>query len=245
MSFSFQHFTIQQDQCAMKVGTDGMLLGAWARAWHIPEPGHILDIGTGTGILALMLAQRSPRTLIDALEIEALAAQQALENVQASPWKERIQVIHQAIQDWQPEYAYDLLVCNPPYFSDALSTGNQARNLARQTHRLNPAELLHTQRLLKPEGTLSLVLPVQNSASFKVLALKSGLKLTRQCSVQHSTKHPISRLLMEWQKQPGDDKYVFQEEALILKEGPDFSKAYRQLTAGYHLGSPHAPAADF
>lgn len=234
----------------MKVGTDGMLLGAWAKAWtqalNPADTGYILDIGTGTGILALMLAQRSPHAVIDALEIEAQAAQQAHHNVQASPWGQRIHVHHLAVQDWQPRSLYDLLVCNPPYFSQALSTGSQARNLARQTHTLDHAELLEqADRLLKPLGLLSLVLPAENGQAFEDLAQQSSFGLRRRCRVQHSHKHPVSRWLMEWQKESKAQDLSPKEESLILKDGQAFSKAYRQLTAGYHLGSPHAPAADF
>lgn len=224
----------------MKVGTDAMLLGAWTQ----PRAGRILDLGTGTGILALMMAQRTPEAQIDALEIEAMAAKQAQENVASSPWKERIQVAHQAVQNWLPGYQYDLIICNPPYFSQALSTGQPARDLARQTHTLSHTQLLEeAQRLLKPRGHLSLVLPLIQAQNFDILAQGlAQMTLKRRCLIRHSPEHAVSRCLMEWQE--GVFNHTVHTEILDLKDGEEYSQQYRKLTAGYPLGSPYAPAAD-
>lgn len=120
--FRFKQFTIQQEDAAMKVGTDGVLLGAWA---SVPEPGsRVLDVGTGTGLIALMIAQRAGDVRVDALEIDASSASQANENFQNSPWKERLNCVHSSFQDYasQCDLPYDLIICNPPFFSGSKKT---------------------------------------------------------------------------------------------------------------------------
>lgn len=133
-SFKFKQFTIFHDKCAMKVGTDGVLLGAWAPA---DKAKRILDVGTGTGLIALQLAQRNPHARITAIEIDAAAAGQATENVSHSPWADRVEVICHDFRDYQPENRFDLIVSNPPYFIDALKCPDEQRCTARHAGNLN------------------------------------------------------------------------------------------------------------
>ena len=150
--FQFKQFTIWQDQTAMKVGTDGVLLGAWSRA---AQTGSILDIGTGTGLLALMMAQRTPaRVTIEGIEIAEKAYQQAKENIKNSPWHKRICLYHQSYQDFYSQYqkAFDLIITNPPFFDNSLQGEQTDRNLARHSHSLSIQDLLQeVSRQLKKQ----------------------------------------------------------------------------------------------
>jgi tRNA1Val (adenine37-N6)-methyltransferase len=176
--FQFKQFTIQQDRCAMKVGTDGVLLGAWV---DHKNANNILDIGTGTGLIALMLAQRSS-ALIDAVEIDPVAAEQALSNVKNSPWENRISVFPSSIQEYTLNSAnrYDLIVTNPPYFINSLPAPDQQRNQARHGFSLSIPEIIAcVSKLLTPDGKLAIILPVdiypyltETSYAFKLFPIK-------------------------------------------------------------------------
>lgn len=157
--FKFKQFTVFHDKCAMKVGVDGVTLGAWA---NVDNAKNILDIGTGSGLIALMLAQRS-NAIIDAIDIEENAVLQAQENVDNSSWKERIHVKNCSIQDFTrtTDNKYDLIVSNPPYFLESLKTPSEKRNLARHADELTHEDLLDCSiKLLNPSGIVSFILPV-------------------------------------------------------------------------------------
>ncbi|MGY3942236.1 tRNA1(Val) (adenine(37)-N6)-methyltransferase [Aeromonas tecta] len=175
--FSFKQFHIEHDRCAMKVGTDGILLGAWA---PIAEARRVLDIGTGSGLIALMLAQRSTIDChIDGVELDKDAAAQARENVTASPWANRVNIIKCAIQDYQAA-PYDLIVANPPYFVAGQSFSDPARALARHTGGLDPHALLSAcQRLLAPDGQVALVVPTPMADD--ILCISSNYDLFESC----------------------------------------------------------------
>ena len=158
-SFKFKQFTIFHDKCAMKVGTDGVLLGAWAPA---DKAKRILDVGTGTGLIALQLAQRNPHARITAIEIDAAAAGQATENVSHSPWADRVEVICHDFRDYQPENRFDLIVSNPPYFIDALKCPDEQRCTARHAGNLNYDLLFHrSASLLEEQGVVSIIIPAE------------------------------------------------------------------------------------
>jgi tRNA1Val (adenine37-N6)-methyltransferase len=200
-SFRFKKFEVFQDKCAMKIGTDGVLLGAWAK---IAQASNILDIGTGTGVLALMAAQRNPTTSIHAVEIETEAAQQAQENFNNSPWRDRLHVFHSSIQAFQPKECYDVIISNPPYFeinkSTAIATKDRA--LARTTHALSfEALITAVQRLLSPLGHFSLILPLKEGEHFLHLAQNKGLYLNKIIKVIPRTSKAPNRLLLEFSKQ--------------------------------------------
>ncbi|MBL0096355.1 MAG: methyltransferase [Bacteroidetes bacterium] len=163
--FHFKRFTINQDRCAMKVGTYGVLLGAWVT---VPDAGKILDIGTGTGLIALMMAQKS-NAFIDAIDIDLPSYEQAKENVLLSPWSDHVRVIHSALKDYKPGYRYDLIVSNPPYFMDSYAATDEARNLARSASAsLSYDDLLNgVVRLLVNTGRFSVILPHKEGQIFR------------------------------------------------------------------------------
>ncbi|ATL93770.1 tRNA (adenosine(37)-N6)-methyltransferase TrmM [Aeromonas sp. CU5] len=175
--FTFKQFHINHDRCAMKVGTDGILLGAWA---PVEQARRVLDIGTGSGLIALMLAQRSiSDCFIDAVELDKDAAAQARENVAASPWAERVAIIERAIQDYQGE-PYDLIVSNPPYFVAGQSFSDPARALARHTGALDSHGLLAAcNRLLTPVGRVALVIPT--AMADEILCISANYDLYGIC----------------------------------------------------------------
>lgn len=197
-SFSFKQFTINQDRTAMKVGTDGVLLGAWCR---MPQAEcHILDIGTGTGLLALMTAQRNHLAHIDGIEIDAEAASEATNNCAASPFADRITIIHTPLQQYHPDIKYDMIVCNPPYFSNSLKSPDKNRETARHSTSLNFEELLRdSATLLRENGILAVVLPYSEKENFSKTAQLHHLKKRHETSVFSTTQSPeAKRVLMEF-----------------------------------------------
>lgn len=236
--FPFLRFTLQQDKCGQRLGTDSMLLGAWTAC---EQSQAILDIGTGSGVLALMLAQRAPQARIDAIEPDPLAAEQAGENVANSPWSARIRVHQARLQAWQPSGLYDLLICNPPYFDQATRAGSQARHQARHTDGLGRQELLeHAQRLLIPGGRLALVLPLDQGQAFIQLAAAAGWQLRRQCQIRHSSAHAPSRLLLDLSRPPALAELppASCQELVIRSPDGKYSPAYLELTQSYHTPAP-------
>ena len=230
-TFRFKQFKIEQDKCAMKIGTDGVLLGAWA---DVAQASSILDIGTGTGILALMAAQRHSTALIHAVELETDAYQQAKDNVAESPWKERIKVIHRSIQEYAKQPLidrYDAIISNPPFFEVEANTAIQdsARRHARNTSALTFSDLLDcVQLLLAAEGIFSLVLPLQEGLYFIKLAKEKGFFLKRKVEVIPRMGKAANRLLIELVK------YATKETRttlIIRNEG----KEYHDYTEGYVL----------
>ncbi|MGV3524158.1 MAG: tRNA1(Val) (adenine(37)-N6)-methyltransferase [Candidatus Sericytochromatia bacterium] len=233
--FPFRQFTVHQERCAHRVGTDGMLLGAWTA---LPPSGWVLDVGTGTGVLALMLAQRGPALAFDALEIDPASAAQAAENVAGSPWPERIAVHTGALQDWQTHRRYALVICNPPFFDEPKRAQSPARDRARHSASLPHGELLaHSQRLLQPTGQLSVILPLQPGERLIAEALAQGWQLRRRWEVRHSSEHAPKRLLLGLaapaaERPPAE---ACETGTLCLRERDgSFTAAYRALTADYH-----------
>lgn len=183
----------------MKVGTDGVLLGAWT---DITGTQQILDIGTGTGLIALMLAQRSPAQ-IDAVDINEDACIQARENVRQSPWSERIQVCHCSIQDYATTCAkrYDLLVSNPPFFENAYKAHELARNMARHSDSLRQVDILQvSQQLLSEDGRLAVIYPPEETKIFQEKAKAFGFFCNRKLCVKTTLESRIKRVLMELSK---------------------------------------------
>lgn len=218
--FQFKQFTIRQELCAMKVGTDGVLLGAWAQGGA-----RTLDAGTGTGVIALMMAQRYPEAQVTAIDIDEGAVRQAKENVAASPWPDRISVLHEALQEHQGEY--DAVVSNPPFFIDSLAAPDEQRNMARHTATLTYRELMQAAyRLLTDEGELSLVVPFDYLRRMQDEAIFQGFFLSRLCAVKTTDRKPPKRYLLAFRKHP----CTLQQEQLTIG-----SEAYRQLTREFYL----------
>lgn len=228
--FHFKQFSVKHDRCAHKVGTDGVLLGAWADVLHANR---ILDIGTGSGVIALMMAQRSsPHTTIDAIDISEEDCKQARENMADSPWPNKIKVENIPLQKFESE-PYDLIVSNPPFFIDSAKPPVEERTRARHTESLPPEELLiHARRLLLPEGKLCIILPVTEGVSIIALAQRSGWHCTRLCEFRARDSKPVERLLFELQLQ----KEEIKKESLILYErGEEWTHAYKNLTRDFYL----------
>lgn len=192
--FRFKKFAVWQDCSAMKVGTDSVLLGAWAQ---LEGRNRILDIGTGTGLLALMAAQRNSTAHITAVEIDRLAAGQAQENIRLSDWSSRITVICGDARQFEDELGFDAIICNPPYFTRSLHSPDMARNAARHNDTLSFTELSGAiSRLLTADGEASLVLPTDAVADFTGAAALTGLQIHRVTDICTKTGKPPKRTLI-------------------------------------------------
>ncbi len=197
--FKFKQFTIHQDKCAMKVGTDGVLLGAWTSL--INNPNSILDIGTGTGVIALQLAQRSDALTIDAIEIDDNAFEQAVENFETSDWGDRLFCYHASLNEFASEIdeKYDLIVTNPPFYKDEFETDNSARNKARFTSSLSFESLLASiPKLLSKNGIFSVIIPYKEEENFIALAEKNNLFINKVCRVKGNLSSKTKRSLLEF-----------------------------------------------
>lgn len=236
--FRFKQFVIAQDQCAMKVGTDGILLAAWAR---VGEVRHILDIGTGTGLIALMLAQRQTEAQVIGIEIDQAAAEQARDNIAASPFADRVEIIQGSIQDYTQTAVgtFDLIVSNPPFFTGGVISEQEGRASVRHTVKLSHQDLLRSvQRLLAPAGSFCLVLPWLEGLRFMELAKSYQLYTWQKIKVSPSPEKSPNRLLLSLRKTPpsGD---IPEDGALSIyaRGGADSprSAAYQELTADFFI----------
>jgi tRNA1Val (adenine37-N6)-methyltransferase len=227
--FRFRQFTIRQDRCAMKVGTDGVLLGAWADGGK-----RILDVGTGTGIIALMMAQRYPDSLVDALEMDAEAAAQASENVQKSEFAEHIQVINERLQAFSPLHDYDAIVSNPPFFVNSLASPDAKRAWARNAETLSAHDLFaFAKSHLTDEGTLSMVIPADQVGQMIGEASLAGMRLSRKVLVKTTPRKPYKRALIAFSHCPKTDAEI--EEHNLLNADGTRSPWYDQLTSEFYL----------
>jgi len=233
--FQFKQFTVWHDRCAMKVGTDGVLLGAWAPIHN--SQFKILDIGTGSGLVALMLAQRYPAAQIDAIDIDEAAVEQARENFAHSAFSHRLSVFRSSLQNWQMANGtlYDLIVSNPPYFQNSLKNPDKGRELARHTDSLSYEELIHNSvRLLNPHGQLALILPAEAEEEIRTLAATHCLYCSRVTRVFSKQSKPARRVLLAFSRSPLSLSPT--EDALVLEdEKGGRSAAYQELTKDFYL----------
>lgn len=233
--FQFKKFTVAQDNCAMKIGTDGVLLGAWASVAHAPET--ILDIGAGTGIIALMLAQRSTAQLVDAVEIEDNAFVQAVENFERSPWGDRLFCYHASFEEFaeemKGEVQYDLIVANPPFYTDQFSSGDAKRDQARFSKALPKENLLKgVSELLAETGKFNLIIPYQEESVLLELAQSYHLYPHRLTRVKGDKNSPVKRSLCEF----GLDHKTFDIEELIIEDTRHrYTPEYVQLVKEFYL----------
>lgn len=236
--FQFKQFFVAHDKCAMKVTTDAILLGCWVKVTSQTDA--VLDIGTGSGILALMLAQRTHNNArIDAVELETQAFEQASENFSASNWPDKLHAIHNNIIDYAAEnrQQYDVIVSNPPYFISGVACHSVERNLARYTESLTHEQLLDAARvLLKETGRFYLVLPTHVAHSFKALAHKLGWYTGQQLYVKEQENRDAHLLLLEMALYPLKDDVDKSEKTLIIRHNSgQYSEAYRQLANMFYL----------
>lgn len=232
-SFAFKQFIIKQDMCAMKVGTDAVLLGAWI----FPNGSkQILDIGTGTGVVALMLAQKT-EAHIDAIDIDTNAFNQASQNVLESKFSNQISLFHFSLQDYAKvaDKKYNLIVTNPPYFEQSLKPSDEQRSSARHADVLPFEELINgVIKLLEPKGKFCLILPTLEAEKFRALAQKRGLFLSKLLRVKSKVnKDTDKRHLMQFEFTPTE----FSEKtiAIELDERHQYTDDYKQLTKDYYL----------
>ena len=231
--FVFKHFEVNQNQCAMKIGTDGVLLGAWTSINN--NPFSILDIGAGTGILSLMLAQRSHAELIDAIEIDDAAYEQCVNNFEQSPWGDRLFCYHASLEEFTEEIEdpYDLIICNPPFYSEDYKTDNTQRDLARFQDAMPFEHLLKSvSMLLSENGSFSVIIPFIEEANFIQLASKSGLHPNKILHVKGNPISEIKRSLIEFSSRESDIKM----NTLIIEiERHQYTDDYINLTKDFYL----------
>lgn len=212
----------------MKVGTDGLLLGAWAQGGK-----RVLDIGTGTGLIALMMAQRFPDAHVDAIDIDADAASQAEDNARHSPFADRVAVRCVSLQEYVAEREYDSIVCNPPFFTQSLQSPDSKRTLARHSIALPFDDLFrHARRLMSEDGVLSIVVPSDALSQIETAAVMNNLFLVRRCLVRTTRKKPARRLLLSFSQKPSP---FHDEEGVIQEAVNEPSEWYRNLTCDFLL----------
>ena len=230
--FQFRQFVVHQQRCAMKVGTDGTLLGAWAAA---PSGQcRILDIGTSTGLIALMMAQRFPEAEVTGIDIDEDAVTQAVENVSLSPFSERISICHLDILNFADTIGFDAIVSNPPYFVDSLACPDDQRTIARHAVSLTYEQLMHqVYRLLKDEGRFSVVVPSDCRAKIEAAACLEGFFTTRVCLIKTTPRKQPKRQLIEFQKHPVSELDISEG---VIEVSPNVrSEWYQQLTKEFYI----------
>jgi tRNA1Val (adenine37-N6)-methyltransferase len=228
--FEFKQFRIEQQRSAMKVGTDGVLLGAWA---PVKNGQRILDAGTGTGLIALMLAQRSD-SIIDAVEIDAQACLEAQFNFKKSDWSTRLNVFNADFHLFSEQggNSYDLIVSNPPFFINSLKSNNKALAVARHNDRLSFGQLISgAWKLLRVGGRLCVIIPYGNCMEFRETARLAGFYLCQQTTVFPQTGKVPKRVLLEFSNDPC---YPTEDEIAILDEHGVYTENYKILTAPYY-----------
>ena len=234
--FHFKQFTVHQDKAAMKVGTDAVLLGAWCSLENNPDT--ILDIGAGTGVIALMLAQRSDAMTIDAVEIEERAYEQCVENFEQSDWGDRLFCYHSSFQYFvtemeDEEEKYDLIISNPPFYKDNFQTSDKARNQARFESALSFEDLLDgVSRLLEDEGVFAVVLPYKELDGFVKQANSKGLFLNKVCKVKGNPNSDVVRCMLKF----SFESSALIEEVLIIEEKRGvYTRGYVELCNEFYL----------
>ena len=238
--FTFKQFTIRQDRTAMKVCTDACVLGAYADVAGT----RVLDIGTGTGLLALMAAQRNPTALVDAVEIDNAAFGQATENVAASPFADRIRVVHSRIQDFYSDSGYDRILTNPPFFTNHLRSPDAAVNRALHTDEMPFSDLVEAVvRLMKPDGQWWVLLPPYEAEKLADLARKTGLCIVKRLLIRHHAQKTVFRIItgFSFVNSPVPDEMLTIHELCERSEpkavgpGETYTAEFRSLLRDFYL----------
>ena len=230
--FKFKKFSVAQDKTKMKIGTDGVLLGSWIPLSEDPE--RILDIGTGTGLIALMIAQRKHNALLDAVEIDEASFNQAKENFLNSPWSNRLKIYHSSIQEFSSSCIkkYDIIVSNPPFFSNSTPSKCSEKNLVKHTIQLSHPDLLKSvDNCLKENGFFSVILPEQEGRKFILEAAEFYLFPNKLTFIRPKKLKPISRLLIQFKKIKPKE-IVLQNES---NQRNDRTTEYADLTSEFYL----------
>ena len=232
--FKFKQFSVQQDKCAMKVGTDSVLLGAWCPIDN--NPISILDIGAGTGVLSLMLAQRTNAEQIDSVEIDEDAYEQCVSNYENSPWSDRLFCYHAALDELveDPEDEYDIIISNPPFYSEDFKTKNAQRDLARFQDALPFEDLVEAADLLLSEnGIFAVVIPFREEEKFIDLCAEFELYPVKVTRVKGSHKTPIVRSLMAFKRY--ELSVLTADELVVEINRHEYTDDYINLTKDFYL----------
>jgi tRNA1Val (adenine37-N6)-methyltransferase len=228
--FAFKQFRVQQDRCALKVGTDGVVLGAWAT---VEGAKRILDIGTGTGLLALMAAQRAADAWIDAVEIDEASAEQAAENVAASPWAGRVRVHRMDVRRMRASEPCDLILCNPPFYGGEMDSPDARTGVAKHSGELSFEQLIEVVRtLLAEDGRFACIIPLNREAELLELAEGAWLGVERRCVLHYLEGRPPKRVLLELVRGGGP---AVKEELTVEHAPGAFTEAYRTLLKDFML----------
>lgn len=234
--FQFKEFSVRQDNTAMKVGTDAVLLGAWVSVENKPDS--ILDIGAGTGVISLMMAQRTEAFTIDGVEVEENAYEQCVENFELSDWADRLFCYHSSFENFvdemeEEEEKYDLIISNPPFYSDEFESENQARNKARFTSSLSFDDLITgAAKLLNDDGTFTVIIPYKEEKSFVEMAETQKLLLNKVCRVKGNPTSEIKRSLLTFSF---NETTIEEEELVIELSRHQYTQDYINLTKDFYL----------
>ncbi|GAL88283.1 tRNA1(Val) (adenine(37)-N6)-methyltransferase [Jejuia pallidilutea] len=231
--FQFKQFSVQQDQCAMKIGTDGVLLGAWTSVEH--NPSNILDIGAGTGILSLMMAQRSNAEQIEAIEIDDDAFEQCAENFENSPWNDRLFCFHASLLEYieAVDEKFDLIICNPPFYSEDYKTNDASRDLARFSDAMPMEHIIFAViNFLSKKGKFSIVVPFKEEGKYIEEASLIHLFPNRILRVKGNPTSNIKRSLIEFSYQKSD---AVIRELVIENQRHQYTQDYINLTKDFYL----------
>ncbi len=231
-NFKFKKFSVSDDSSAMKIGTDAVLLGAWT---DVSNANKILDIGSGSGIIAMMLAQRT-KAKIEGVEIDEKSYLQAEKNVENSNWQNRIKFFHKSFQEFykNTKTKYDLIVSNPPYFSNSLKTPIQSRTIARHNDLLSYEEIIiGVKKILKQDGKFYLILPATESKIFIDRALIESLYCSEMLLVKDKNDKPIKRILMKFELLRHSQNK--KDELIIRNNDGSFTQEYKNLTSDFYL----------
>ena len=231
--FQFKQFSVNQDQCAMKIGTDGVLLGAWTSIEN--NPFSVLDIGAGTGILSLIIAQQSQAQVIEALEIDDFAYEQCVDNFEQSPWNDRLFCYHASLEEFAEEIedTYDLIICNPPFYSETYKTENSQRDLARFQDAMPFEHLLESViTLLSEDGLFSVIIPFSEEDKFIDLASRVALFPKRRTRVKGTPESEVKRSLIEFSFSKTE---IITSVLIIETSRHNYTEDYINLTKDFYL----------
>jgi tRNA1Val (adenine37-N6)-methyltransferase len=236
--FQFKQFIIHQDRCAMKITTDACLFGAWisTKFQNTNSKFRTLDIGTGTGLLSLMYAQKNPLATIDAIEIDEESFKQAKENIASSSWSDRINIIHGDIKTSSFTKKYHLIVSNPPFYENELKSGDTKRNIALHSKELLLDKLLDIiKQNLEPDGKFYLLLPNKRNQEIDSLVKQKGLTIANKTFVRQSINHDYFRIIISGTHQRGNEREYLTSEISIWNDQQQYTKEFIKLLKGYYL----------
>ena len=237
--FKFKHFAVNHDHSSMKVGVDGVLIGCWAEA---SDPMAILDVGTGCGLIALIMAQRYPEAKIMGVDVDKDSVEEAIGNVSASPWNDRVKIKEASFSEdfcqtlRHADVMFDLIVSNPPYFNAGVTNATTPREVARHQGELSPAVILRLSRMIISQGgSVAMVAPCDETEELEEYALSLGYALKRKCLVRGHKKAPWKRVLLQWQY-VGKRVVAPEISSLTLETSPGIpTDEYRTLCKGFYL----------